>query len=136
MRGSRCSLDPPIRLPFRVAALDQVDGIERAVDGVMSPEEEAGQRHQLATTVGRQPPDEQGHGQVQEHPESPSPGDEKKKRNEQHGGPEYARENPGMQVGEHSYTQHPEEDDVQDSSQKQAASYLAEQRRGWSHLRH
>src|SRR5437879_1464921 len=31
-----------LRLPFRVAALDQVDGIERAVDRVMPPEEEAG----------------------------------------------------------------------------------------------
>lgn len=134
--ASQLNLAPPLRLSVRVSALDQVDGIERAVDRVMSLEEEAGQRHHLAATVGRQPPDDQGHRQVQEHPESPAPGDEKKKRNEHDRGLEYARANPGMQVGEHSCTRYPEEDDVQDRSQNQTASYLAEKRHGWSHLRH
>src|SRR5260370_9125063 len=84
-----------VRLPFRVAALDQVDGIERAVDRVMPPEEDAGQRHHLAATVGRQPPDDQGHGQVHQNPESPPPGTVKKKRYEHHESPEYTLPNTG-----------------------------------------
>src|SRR5436309_2420817 len=35
-------------LPFGVVALDQVNGIKRAVDRVMPPEEEAGKCHDLA----------------------------------------------------------------------------------------
>ena len=73
---------PSIRLPLRVSALDQVDGIERAVDRAMSPEEEAGKRHHLAAAIGRERRDDQGHGQGQESPEPPAPGDEKKERNE------------------------------------------------------
>ena len=51
-RGLRLSLDPAILLPLSVAALDQVDGIERAVDRVIAPKEEARQRHHLAATIG------------------------------------------------------------------------------------
>jgi len=41
-------------LCFDESALDQVDGIERAVDRIMPLEEEAGKRHHLAATVSRQ----------------------------------------------------------------------------------
>lgn len=72
----------PDRLPLCVAALDQVDGVERAVDRTLSAEEEAGQHHHLAATVGRERRDDQGHGQVQQSPEPPTPGDKKKEGNE------------------------------------------------------
>lgn len=53
------------RLPLDVVALDQVDGIERAVDRIMPPEEEAGKRHDFAVTVGQECRDETGHRIVQ-----------------------------------------------------------------------
>src|SRR2546423_1514611 len=71
------TFDQLIRLSLRESTLDQVDGIERTVDRAMSAEEEAGQRHHLAAPVGRERRDDQGHGQVQESPEPPTPGDEK-----------------------------------------------------------
>jgi len=119
-------------IPLRVSALNQVDGIERAVDGVMPPEEEAGKRHHLAAAVGRERRDDQGHAQIQENAEPPAPGDEKKERNERDGYPENYRAEPGMA---HPVAQRPEDDDVQERDQKQAACYLADQRRGWSTLR-
>ena len=44
----------------RVSALDQVDGIERAVDRVIAPKEEAGKRHHLAATIGQERREETG----------------------------------------------------------------------------
>src|SRR5260221_10079253 len=75
--------------------LDEIDGVERAVDRAMSPEEEAGKRHHLAAAIGRERRDDQGHGQVQENPEPPTPGDEKKERNERGGRPEKYCAEPG-----------------------------------------
>src|SRR5260221_5922050 len=104
------SLDPLIRLPLRVAALDEIDGVERAVDRAMSPEEEAGKRHHLAAAIGRERRDDQGHGQVQENPEPPTPGDEKKERNERDGESENYRVEPGK---EHPLAKHPEKRNAQ-----------------------
>ena len=114
----------PVRLVLRVAALEQINGIERAVDGAVTPKEEAGKRHHLTATVGRERRDEQGHAHVQQHPEPPALGDEKQERDERGGEPEYDRAEPGMA---HSVAQRPEEDDVQSPSQKQAACYLPDQ---------
>ena len=52
----------PVRLLLCVAAIDEIDGVERAIDRTLSPEEEAGQRHHLAATVGQERRDDQGHG--------------------------------------------------------------------------
>src|SRR6266571_939751 len=122
-----------VRLPFRVVALDQVDGIERAVHRVMPSEEEAGKRHDLAVAVGQECRDESRHRPVQQNPEPPAPGDEKKERHERERSPEDHGPEPGMR---YPLAKLPEEDEVQSHSQEQAACYLANQHRGWSHLRH
>jgi len=55
----------------RVAALDQVDGIERAVDRVIAPKEEAGKRHHLAATIGQERREETGCRPVKENSQPP-----------------------------------------------------------------
>ncbi len=112
----------------RVAALDQVDGIERAVDRVIAPEEEAGQRHHLAATIGHERREETGHRPVQEHSQPPAP-----RQDNEHGGePENHRTEPGLR---HPLAKEPEEGKVQDRGQKQTACESFEKQRGWSKMR-
>jgi glycosyltransferase involved in cell wall biosynthesis len=111
-----------VRLPFHVAALDQVDGIERAVNRVMPPEEEAGKGHYLAVAVGQECRDETRHRPVQQNPEPPAPGNEKKERHERERSPEDHGPEPGMR---YPLAKLPEEDEVQSRRQEQAACYLA-----------
>ena len=76
----------------RVLALDQIYGIERTVDRVIAPKEEAGKRNHLAATVSRHCCDETGHRPVEQNPQPPAP----REKNERGGEPENHRSKPGM----------------------------------------
>src|SRR5260370_18068613 len=113
-------------LPLSVSALDQVDGIERAVDRVMSPEEEAGKRHHLAAAIGRQRSNTPSYGHIEDNPVPPTPGDEKKERNEHHGAPPHPRPPPPMYIRPHPLAQRPEADDVQSRLQERSTCHLTD----------
>jgi hypothetical protein len=68
-------------LPFRVAELEQVDVIERAADSIPPPEEEAWESDHFAASVEHQRPNDQGNTHTGA-PRTPTPGDEKKERDE------------------------------------------------------
>src|SRR5712691_5385425 len=114
---------------LRVSALDQVDGIERAVDRVIAPEEEAGKRHHLAATIGQERREETGRRPVKENSQPPAPREE----NEHGGEPENHRTEPGLR---HPLAKEPEEGKVQGRGQKQTACESFDQRCGWSKMRH
>src|SRR3989442_11742504 len=112
----------------RVSALDQVNGIERAVDRVIAPKEEAGQRHHLAATIGHERREETGRRPVKENSQPPAPREE----NEHGGEPENHRMEPGMR---HPLANEPEEGKVQGRGQKQPACEAFDRWCGWSKMR-